>query len=219
MADEWGYEELVVHPPPVNYLTILLMFSVFKANMMLRGSHIFSMFIFWLENFFFFIPQMLIYETLLVPLIYLRLIYNILRVESSLMNAIGLVIAWLIIGPFYLFYSLLVDMFYYFKVLLDYHEDDSLGEEQAQEDELQDKIVIYNEVIDTMRAIMNMFKHKKSRLLKRKKTAQGLATSSPRKQVHSEFGIRNENEDKGNQLLRVSNKFDLLEELQRQRED
>jgi len=31
---------------------------------------------------------------------------------------------------------------------------------------LQDKIVIYNEIIDTMRAIMNIFKYKKSRFIK-----------------------------------------------------
>ena len=29
MEDEWGYEELVVHPPPINYLTGLIWFSIF----------------------------------------------------------------------------------------------------------------------------------------------------------------------------------------------
>ena len=38
MQDKWGYEELVVHPPPVNYLTSLLLLAVFKDNMMLRFS-------------------------------------------------------------------------------------------------------------------------------------------------------------------------------------
>jgi len=56
MQDQWGYEELVVHPPPINYLTGFLIFSVFKANMMLRFSHTFSKIIFWLENICFFIP-------------------------------------------------------------------------------------------------------------------------------------------------------------------
>lgn len=129
MQDEWGYEELVVHPPPINYLTGLIWFSIFKDNMMLRASSMFSKLIFWLENFAFFIPYMLVKEALLMPLIYLRLIYNIMRAESNLLNALVLVIAWLIIGPFYLFYNLLIDMYFYFKVLFDYHEDDSLGED------------------------------------------------------------------------------------------
>ena len=56
MQDQWGYEELVVHPPPVNYLTGILTVAVFKQNMMLRFSVVFSKVIFWLENFCFFIP-------------------------------------------------------------------------------------------------------------------------------------------------------------------
>lgn len=218
MQDLWGYEEMVVHPPPVNYLTSLLWISIFKDNMMLRASQIFSKVIFWLENFCFFITQFLVYETLLIPLIYLRLIYNILRVESNLLNAFVLILLWLIIGPIYLLHGLVQDMYYYFKVLFDYHEDDSAGEEQQKEDELQDKIVIYNELIDTMRAIMNLFKYKKGRRLKKRKTP-GQASPSPRKAVHQEFSIRNELKSKGNQMLNVSNKFDLLEELQRQRDD
>ena len=54
-------------------------------------------------------------------------------------------------------------MYYYVKLLYNYHEQDFDGEAQALEDELQDKIVIYNEVIDTMRAIMNIFKYKQMR--------------------------------------------------------
>ena len=140
---------------------------------------------------------MLVYETLLVPLIYIRLIYNILRAESNVLNALVLVVAWLIIGPLYLLVNLLVDMYYYFKVLFDYHEGDTLGEDQNRADELQDKIVIYNEVIDTVRAIMNIFKYKMRTKVKKKKRAGAATTSSPTKgNVHAEFGIRNENDKK-----------------------
>ena len=65
---------------------------------------------------------------------------------------------------------------------------------------MQDEIVIFNEVIDTMRAIMNIFKYKKGKLLRKKKTAAGAASPSPRKtqNVHTEFGIRNELVNSGN---------------------
>ena len=124
MQDEWGFEELVVHPPPINYLTIILFFAIFKNNVMLRSSQGFSKMIFWLENIVFFIPKMLIYETLLIPLIYLRLVYNIMRAEDKILNAIFLCIFWLLIGPFYLLHGLMKDMSFFFKVLYDYHEDD-----------------------------------------------------------------------------------------------
>lgn len=30
MKDQWGYEELVVHPPPINYMTAFLFVSIFN---------------------------------------------------------------------------------------------------------------------------------------------------------------------------------------------
>ena len=63
-----------------------------------------------------------------------------------------------------------------------------------------------------MRAIMNIFKYKKNRLLKPRKIP-GQTQSSPRKKVYEEFGIRNENKTQGDPRLKVSNNFDLLEEL------
>ena len=73
--------------------------------------------------------------------------------------------------------------------------------------------MIYNEIIDTMRAIMNIFKFKKSQILKKKQKGQ-TAPHSPRRNPHKEFDITNENPAKsGSQLEHVSNKFDLLEEL------
>ena len=127
MQDEWGYEELVVHPPPVNFLTSILLLSVFKDNLMLRSSLIFSKVIFWLENLGIFIVQMLVYEALLMPIIYLKLIYNILRVENNKLYALFLCLVWLTIGPFYLIMGLVKDMYFYFKVLYDYHEHDDDG--------------------------------------------------------------------------------------------
>ena len=81
MKDEWGYAELVVHPPPINYLSVLLMLSIFRNQWMLKASQIFSKTVFWLENCLFFITKMLVDELLLIPLIYLKLIKNILVVE------------------------------------------------------------------------------------------------------------------------------------------
>lgn len=53
MMDQWGYTELVVHPPPMNYISALLLFTVFKNGMMLRSSEVISRSIFWLENIYY----------------------------------------------------------------------------------------------------------------------------------------------------------------------
>ena len=89
----------------------------------------FSKMIFWLENLVFYIPKMFVYELLLIPFIYLRLIYNILRVEDNRLNALLLVLIWVFIGVFYLLYYLVIDMSFYFKILYDYHDNETSGAE------------------------------------------------------------------------------------------
>ena len=137
MKDEWGYDELVVHPPPINYLTGIIMATVFKDTLMLRTSSAFSKTIFWIENVGFFIPYMMLYEAMLVPLIYLQIVYNILRVDiKSPHTAIFYSVLWLIGGPFYLIHGWCKDMYYYMKVLLEYNEEVTSGataEEKADE--------------------------------------------------------------------------------------
>ena len=126
---------------------------------MLKSSKLFSLLIFWIENICFYIPKTLVWEIILIPLIYLRLTLNIIRTESNVLHALRLSLSWIIIGPFYLLYNLVIDMYHYVQVLRIYHEEDG-DEDQDEEDKMQDCIVIYNEVIDTMRAVMAIFKHK-----------------------------------------------------------
>ena len=121
--------------PPVNYLTILLLPPAFiSQESMDKFGKVFSFVIFWLENVTYFLPVMIISEILLVPYIYIRMVFNIMRVETPL-NGIWFSAYWLIIGLPYLLYTGAVDIGYYFIVLKTYNgvlEDD----EQEQEDEL-----------------------------------------------------------------------------------
>ena len=63
------------------------------------------------------------------------------------------------IGPFFLSYCVMNDMYFFSKILCDYREDDDAAEIKKEEDDEQDRIVIYNEVLDTLRAIMNTLKY------------------------------------------------------------
>ncbi|MFO0116905.1 MAG: hypothetical protein ACK521_04590 [bacterium] len=110
-----------MHPPPINYLILLLIPSLFKKSNMIRSSEIFSKMIFWLENIVY-LSMTLLYFLLLVPIIYFKLMINILRAES-LFNAIFLTIGWILFGPFYLLFYVFVDLFNFLKILYDYKED------------------------------------------------------------------------------------------------
>ena len=89
---------------------------------MLRGSERLSKIIFWLENVVY-ITGLLIYEVILAPYIYFRLIYNIIAV-ADFKNAMGLVIIWVPFGPFFLSYGVVKDISHYYQILSDYKEDD-----------------------------------------------------------------------------------------------
>ena len=62
-------------------------------------------------------------------------------------------------------YNLVVDMFYYCKILCDYKEEEGATVSKVEQDEIQDFIVISNEVIDTLTAIMKTLKYHKKRML------------------------------------------------------
>lgn len=145
--------------------------------------------IFWIENIVYYLAGFLLYEIILVPIIYFRLIVNIIRVEKIYI-AIYLVFAWLFVGPFYLMHGVCFDMFNYIKILCDYKEEGDEKVIKAEEDDMQDKVVIFNEIIDTLRAIMNIFRYYiEENGIKYKKNSN--KSGSPRKtKVLEEFCIK-----------------------------
>ena len=78
----------------------------------------FAKLMFWVENFFYIIGFM-VYEFVLVPLIYFRVLYNIIRLSGFLMM-LPLVFIWLITGPFVLLFGVFKDTFYFLMILCNY---------------------------------------------------------------------------------------------------
>ena len=71
MLDKDGYKELVIHPPPLNFLTLPIVFGTFSRGCMRGYGECFSKFMFWLENLPF-IFVFLAYELSLVPIAYFK---------------------------------------------------------------------------------------------------------------------------------------------------
>mmetsp|Transcript_45393 Transcript_45393/g.33176 ORF Transcript_45393/g.33176 Transcript_45393/m.33176 type:complete len:312 (+) Transcript_45393:2391-3326(+) len=155
MLDQNGYSELVVHPAPLNAFTFFILPFAVKPSFMKKAAAVFSKFIFWFENSLF-IFLFFLYELVLCPLIYLRVVYNVAKL-STFLSFLPLELFWLLIGPFYLVYVIFRDIFYLVKILCDYQQEEDNLKEKEEEDFKQDKIVIYNEVIDVMRSIMHLF--------------------------------------------------------------
>jgi len=117
---------------------------------------VFSKFIFWLENIIYIISFFL-FELAHIPFIFLRMIVNILKVANNVINAIILILMWLVFGLFYLMYLLMKDMYSFVKILYENDDSDIAIQLKLDEDERQDLIVIYNEISDTLRAIMHLY--------------------------------------------------------------
>lgn len=78
LMEPWGYYELVIHPPPVNFFTFFLVFFIIKGSIMQNAARVFAKFMFWFENFFYLI-YFIGYEFILCPFIILKVLVNIIR--------------------------------------------------------------------------------------------------------------------------------------------
>ena len=65
LKDKWGYQELLIHPFPLNILWIPVLFFIFNKQLMAKVSYLYSKLIFWVENVII-IFIFLLYELILV---------------------------------------------------------------------------------------------------------------------------------------------------------
>jgi hypothetical protein len=124
MLDEWGYSELVMHPPPLNFFTIFLIPCVIRKGLMKRMAELFGKLMFWLENLLYFII-MFIYEMILVPFIFFRVCFHIIRL-STISSMVFLLLVWVFTGIFFLLFNVYKDMFYYLKIMCDYKDENDI---------------------------------------------------------------------------------------------
>ena len=108
-----GYDQFVVHPAPLNLLTLFLLpFSV--TNYSGIAGNAFSKFMFWIEN----ITMSLafsIYLICLAPLIFFRMLYHLFR-AMKWYNFLWVGLWWCIFGTLILPFYILKDLMYFYKI-------------------------------------------------------------------------------------------------------
>lgn len=159
MLDPNGYSELIIHPPPLNVFTLFILPCIIKKSLMKKAADVFSKLIFWSENILY-LMVFLSYELVLCPFIYFKLMIIVLRF-SRWKQILQNMIIWMFGGMFILLGYVAKDLFYYIKILCDYQEEEEQFKEREEEDFKQDRIVIFNEVIDVMQSIIHIFKKRK----------------------------------------------------------
>lgn len=83
---------------------------------MKKNSVIFSKANFWFENIFYIFEQFM-RELFLVPYIYFRNAFYIMKLSNSIISGSWLLIQWILYGPFFLCYNVFVDLHHYIQVL------------------------------------------------------------------------------------------------------
>ena len=166
LMDEWGFSELVVHPAPLNIFTLFLAPAVIHNSTMKNFSDAFAKFMFWLENSLY-ILAFVLYELALIPVLYFKMLYHIVK-QTKLLNMVLLLITWIPLGPLLLLSCLSQDLFYFMKLLCDFKDEYDELEQKAEDDSKEDKIVLYNEIIDVLKllkAIYISYQHERRSIL------------------------------------------------------
>jgi hypothetical protein len=123
---------------------------------MKKGAEIYSKGMFWLENLVY-IVLFLVYELSLVPIIYFKMFFNLIR-STGVFSFIPLALTWVLIGPIVLVFYGLKDTFYFVKTLCDYGTDEDLIKEKEKEDEKASEEIIFNEVLAVINSLYSIAK-------------------------------------------------------------
>ena len=151
-----SYGEIVLHPPPLSYISILMVPFLVCKPFMKYVSKSFSYIMFWLDNFVF-IFAFLGYEVIISPFAYFKVWYNIIKNSVGLVKKIGNCIAWALIGVVMMVFIMISDCCNLIKILCQhkgcrYGYTDELAEDEVDRSL---KIKIYNE---TRATVISLYK-------------------------------------------------------------
>ena len=155
LKDKWGYQELLIHPFPLNILWIPVLFFIFNKQLMIKVSYFYSKLIFWVENVII-IFIFLLYELILVVVIYLKTFAKISK-ANNILEFIKLFIAWALIGIPVLVYTSFADSVRLIEIFRTNSE--SIWKDNNSEEfdnSKKSKIVIFSEVLETMKLIRDI---------------------------------------------------------------
>lgn len=157
MLDTDGLQELVIHPPPLNFLTLPILTVLCSRPTLRNCAPTFSKFVFWLEN----VPYIfafLVYECALAPVAYFKQLVSFVF-KATWRNFLVIVPLWIVCGPLVIaVVGVLGDLVMFLRVLADYKEQEEEERQRVEDEFKKDKVILYNELMDVMRAIMHIYK-------------------------------------------------------------
>ena len=139
------YGEMVLHPPPLSYATLVLMPYLVNRKALTKISTTFSYVLYWAENSIFVIAFFM-FEFAVCPFAYFKVWINIIRNSKDIFNLICYCVLWLLFGLPTTIFLVMRDVFNLIMLLTYYKgcrfgHKDLLGEEKV---DAKTKISVFN---------------------------------------------------------------------------
>ena len=109
--------ELVIHNPPMNMFTIFLVPVLPFSQAMPTASKYFSRFIFWFESMVNFLPQFLILNISLFPIIYVKTYYTLVATLDEFFEMLAAITFWVPMGLLFVPFLILIDIINLIQIL------------------------------------------------------------------------------------------------------
>ena len=110
---------MVIHPAPIVILnfpiTILAIIPKIPDWVLIKVSHGFALFMFWLENIAW-LSLFFVYEVMLTPLVYIKTLFVVAWATQGLFMTMWNVFAWFTGGPIYIMFFILRDVWTMFVI-------------------------------------------------------------------------------------------------------
>lgn len=149
--EERSYGEMVLHPPPLSYISAFLIpFTPFKF-IMRYISQSFSLMMYWIENIVFIIG-FLLFENVIAPIAYIKIWINIIGNSYGVLKTIMNCLICTSLAPALVAYLILKDVGNLMKILC-YLNGCRYGKVDELEDDLPDSAIrvrVYNETRSTV---------------------------------------------------------------------
>jgi Ion transport protein len=110
------YGELVMHPPPLSFISGILLLFVWSRPLIGKVSKMISLMMFWFENIFY-VLFFFIFEILISPLAYMKVWYNLMLMlrttgtgTISFFKSLIYCMIWAFLGPILMTYIISMDI-------------------------------------------------------------------------------------------------------------
>jgi hypothetical protein len=152
--EDKAYGEIVLHPPPLSYLSTMMIPFLLSPWLMQYIAKGFSYLMHWLENLFFMLG-FLIFEMFLAPLAYIKVWANVLLNSLGALRTICNSLLWAVIGLPMTFFLVIRDLAYLIMILCKHQgcrhgKPDDLSEIEIDPDQRE---LLYNETRCTVIAL------------------------------------------------------------------